>query len=117
MFRPKEANTMTTAVKLQRRVVTMVSGAQESTYVDVENDPILYCNFKTYGGTESVNNSLLTILNTATLVTWARPEIVASARIILLQDNSVWEIIGDPENIEMRNQLLSFKVRKVTGGA
>lgn len=116
MYIPKEAAAMTTAVKLQKRVTTKVSGAPEISYVDAD-DPILSCSFKTYGGTESVNNGLLTIINTANIVTWYRPDITAACRIILLQDNSVWEIIGEPENIEMRNQILQFKVKKVTGGA
>ena len=116
MYIPKEAAAMTTAVKLQKRNSTIVSGAPEISYVDAD-DPIINCSFKTYGGTESVNNGLLTIINTANIVTWYRPDITAACRIILLQDNSVWEIIGEPENIEMRNQILQFKVRKVAGGA
>ncbi|XCH78852.1 MAG: head-tail adaptor protein [Candidatus Dehalobacter alkaniphilus] len=117
MFKPKEAANMTTPVKLQKRVTTKVSGAPEYSYVDVATDPILFCSFKTYGGTESTNNNLLTIVNTANVVTWYRPDITASNRIVLLQDGSSWEIIGEPENIEMRNQILMFKVRKISGGA
>lgn len=117
MFRPKEAATMTTAVKLQVRVETLVSGAKEISYIDATLDPIIYCNFKTYGGTESVNNGLLTILDTATVVTWYRPEIKGSSRFIVLQDESIWEVVGNPENIEMRNQFLRFKVKRLAGGA
>lgn len=117
MFKPKEANNMTTPAKLQIRNKTIVSGAKEFNYVDAPSDPQFFCSFKTYGGTESINNGLITIENTATVVTWFRPDIKANCRIVLLQDNSVWDIISDPENIEMRNQYLMFKVRKVTGGA
>jgi len=116
MYRPKEAEQMTTVVKLQNRVTTNVSGAKNISYVDAE-DSILYCNFKTYGGNESVVNGKLVIDNTATVVTWFRPDIKASCRIVLLSDGSLWDIISDPENIEQRNQMLRFKVRKVTGGA
>lgn len=116
MYKPKEASSLTTPVKLQVRVETMVSGAKEFSYTDA-TDPVLFCSFKTFGGTESVNNGMLTIVNTADIVAWYRPDIKASCRIILLQDNSAWEIIGEPENIEMRNQIMKFKVRKVTGGA
>lgn len=116
MFRPKEADQMTTSVKLKKKVKTIVSGAPEITYIDA-TDPVLSCNFKTYGGTESVNNGLITNVSTASIVTWYRPDIKSSDRIELLQDGSIWEIIGDPENIEMRNQILIFKVQKITGGA
>ena len=116
MYKPKEASSLTTPVKLQVRVKTIVSGAAEISYIDA-TDPIMFCSFKTFGGTESVNDGLLTIINTADIVSWYRPDITASSRIILLQDNSVWEVIGEPENIEMRNQIVKFKVRKVSGGA
>ena len=108
---------MTTAVKLQIRVETLVSGAKEISYIDAPLDPIVYCNFKTSGGTESINTGLLMILDTATVVTWYRPEIIGSSRLIVLQDESIWEVVGNPENIEMRNQYLRFKVKRLTGGA
>jgi len=116
MPKPKQIGNLTTPIKLKKRIKTIVSGAPEYTYIDA-TDPVIFCSFKTYGGTESVVNGLISIDNTASLVTWYRPDIKASDRIELLQDGSLWEIIGEPENVEMRNQTLMFKVRKVTGGA
>ena len=116
MFKPSGAAHLTTAVKLQKRIRIVVSGAPEFSYEDAA-DPILYCNFKTYGGTETISNGSLVLLNTATLITWYRQDIQAADRIVLLQDNSFWEVIGEPENIDMRNQYLIFKVRKISGGA
>lgn len=116
MYKPAGVGAFTTAVKLQKRIATKVSGALEFTYEDA-SDPILNCNFKTYGGTESVVNGSHVILNTATLVTWYRQDIQAADRIFLLQDQSLWEVIGEPENIDMRNQYLIVKIRKISGGA
>jgi len=116
MFKPKAASQMTTPIKLKERVVTKVSGAKNIVYQDA-TDPVIYCNFKTFGGTERVINNLIVIDNTATITTWYRPDIKANCQIELLSDNSIWEIINDPENIEQRNQMIQFKVRKVTGGA
>ena len=116
MYKPSGAVHLTTVVKLQKRIRTVVSGAPEFTYEDASN-PILHCNFKTYGGTETIFNGSLVLLNTATLITWYRQDIQASDQIILLQDNSSWEIIGEPENIDMRNQYLILKIRKISGGA
>ena len=116
MFKPAGVGSFTTAVKLQKRNTTKVSGALEFTFEDAA-DPILNCSFKTYGGTESIVNGSLVILNTATLVTWYRQDIQAADRVLLLQDNSVWEVLGEPENIDMRNQYLILKVRKISGGA
>lgn len=116
MYKPTGVGAFTTAVKLQKRIATKVSGALEFTYEDA-SDPILNCSFKTYGGTESTVNGILVILNTATLVTWYRQDIQAADRIHLLQDQSLWEVIGEPENIDMRNQYLILKIRKISGGA
>lgn len=116
MYRPRAAEQMNTPVKLCKRVTSKVSGAKEISYVDA-TDPVLYCSFKTYGGTESVINGLLAIENTAIVVMWYRPDIKATDRIILLNDDTAWDIISDPENIDQRNLMLQFKVRKVTGGA
>jgi len=116
VFKPAGVGSFTTAVKLQKRIATKVSGALEFSYEDA-TDSILNCSFKTYGGTESIVNGSLVLLNTATLVTWYRQDIQAADRILLIQDNSVWEVIGEPENIDMRNQYLILKVRKLSGGA
>ena len=116
MYRPKEADHLSTPTKLQKRKSTIVSGAPEFTYEDAF-DGQLNCSFKTYGGTESVSNGSLVIQNTAVVVTWYRQDIQASDRIILLQDNSIWEVLGEPENVDMLNQYLIFKVQKISGGA
>lgn len=77
----------------------------------------LNCSFKTYGGTEMLTNDLYTVVDTAIIETWYRPDIKPDCRIKLFSTGQVYEIIGKPENIEMRNQFLKFKVRAVEGGA
>ena len=116
MFKPSGTAQLSTVVKLQKRIRTIVSGAPEFSYEDA-SDPILNCSFKTYGGTETISNGSLVLLNTATLITWYRQDIQAADRVVLLQDDSIWEVIGEPENIDMRNQYLILKVRKISGGA
>jgi len=77
----------------------------------------LNCSFKTYGGTETTTNDLYTVIDTAIIETWYRPDIKADCRIKLWATGQVYEIIGKPENIDMRNQFVKFKVRAVEGGA
>lgn len=77
----------------------------------------IFCSWKTYGGTEQTNNDLYTVIDTAIVESWFRPDIKADCRIKLLATGDVYEIIGKPENIEMRNQFIKFKVRSVEGGA
>lgn len=76
-----------------------------------------YGSFKTYGGTENEINGVLSIENTGVIDTWYRPEFAANCRVYIPQNGATYEIIGTPENIEMRNQFLKFKVSEVKGGA
>lgn len=77
----------------------------------------LNCSWKTYGGTETTNNEVYTIVDTANVETWFRPDIKSDCRVKLLATGDVYEILGKPENINMRNQFIKFKVRAVQGGA
>lgn len=77
----------------------------------------LNCSWKTYGGTETTTNDLYTVIDTAIVETWFRPDIKSDCRIKLWATGQMYEIIGNPENIDMRNQFVKFKVRAVEGGA
>ena len=77
----------------------------------------LNCSFKTYGGTETTENGVYSVLDTAQVETWYRPDIKADCRIKVMATGGVYEVIGKPENIEMRNQFMRFKVRAIEGGA
>lgn len=112
MFKVSEQ--MTTPMKLQKRISKNVMGAPEFEYVDVPDDPIIYCNFKSKGGTEAVHDGRYIILDTATVQTWYRPDIAKGDRLIL-PDGSAWDIKGNPENVEQRNQLLILRVQNAGG--
>ena len=114
MFKPIAANQMATPCMLQVPETSTVLGVVKKTYADRKQ---LNCNWKSYGGTEVVNNDVLTIEDTATLVCWVDPDVRANCRVKRLTDGAVYEIISEPENIEQRNMLLQFKVKRVKGGA
>ena len=84
-----------------------------------KNDPILiYGSFRSFGGTEITSNGAYTVEDTATIETWYRPDIKADCRLVLADDlSAVYEIVGTPEDIEMRHQFLHIRVRRVKGGA
>ncbi len=84
---------------------------------DVSADLIFYGSFKTFGGTEKVTNGLYSVEDTAVIETWFRPDILAECGIALLDSGRIYEIVGTPENIEMRNQFLKFKVKRLGGKA
>ena len=115
MYRPIEAAQMTTPTRLQTPTSEKTLGVSKKTWVDVSG--VLMVNWKSYGGTESVNNGVLSVEDTAQIVCWYRPGIRSDCRLVRLADGAKYEVIGEPENIEMRNQFLKFKVRRVAGGA
>ena len=91
-----------------------INGVTVKTY-----DPdgiVRFCNFSTYGGTEREVNGVYVVEDTAQVVTWYEPDIKGGDRIRLLETGADYEIIGEPEDIELRRQEMQFKVRRVRGG-
>lgn len=76
-----------------------------------------FCSWKTYGGTETTTNEVYTVLDTAQIETWYKPEIKSDCRIKDLETGEVYEILGRPEDIDRRHQFMRFKVQAVEGGA
>lgn len=114
-YMPNEIKELHTPIKLLTPIYKTVSGKSKKTYPPIENGELIYCNWKTYGGTESLVNGILTIIDTASIVTYYRPDIKSDCRVVLLSDNSVYEILGKPENIDQKNQFIKFKVQSIGG--
>lgn len=118
MYRPEMH--FNVAMKILVPTWENVQGVNQKVYPnpeDVNDDFIFFGNFKTYGGTESVSNGVLSIVDTANIDTWYRPDITADCRIYVLSTKRTYDVISEPENVEMRNELLKFKVKRVGGKA
>lgn len=92
-------------------------GVKSKTYPGINDGILIHGNFRTFGGTERDVNGIYSIENTATIETWFRPDIKSNCRIGVPQTGAVYDILGEPENIGMRNQYLRLKVMEVKGGA
>lgn len=92
---------------------TKVKGTLTKTYP--EKGVTIYGRFRTFGGTELTANGTVVVENTATVETWFRSDIKADCRLRVNGIN--YEIIAEPENIEMRNQFMILKIRAMAGGA
>lgn len=114
-YRPKDKNELRTPVKL-----LIPTGAEKYNGVNrciyPSDGDIIFVAWKSYGGTEMTVNGVYSVIDTASITTWYRPDITANCRI-LREDGAIYEIINEPENIEMQNTFLQFKVRRVKGGA
>lgn len=115
IYKTKNAQEMRTPVKLLIPTGTQkYNGVNRPTY-PTDGD-VIFVNWKSYGGTETTVNGVYSILDTALITTWYRPDINANCRL-LREDGAVYEIMNEPENIEMQNVTLTFKVQRVKGGA
>ena len=101
MFRPNAINELRTPVKLLTPTYTAYNGVETKTY-PVDGD-LIFVNWKTYGGTETTVNGVYSILDTAEITTWYRPDIKANCRL-LREDGTVYEIISEPENTDLNNR-------------
>lgn len=90
-----------------------VKGSLAKTYP--EKGDTIFGRFRTFGGTELNANGTVVVENTATVETWYRSDIKADCRLRVNGIN--YEIIAEPENIEMRNQFMILKIRAMAGGA
>lgn len=106
------------AMKLLIPTVENVRGARVKHYPNPSDvDSVFFGSFRTFGGTERMANEIYTIEDTATVDTWFNPSITADCRVYVCATGKKYEVIGTPENIDMRNQYCSFKVRAIGGGA
>jgi hypothetical protein len=88
-------------------------GSTKKVYKKIDD---FYCSYRTFGGTETVVNGVVVVENTAVIDTWYNPDIKSGCRVAT-PDGSFFEILGKPENINMRNQYMQFKIREIRGGA
>jgi hypothetical protein len=106
------------AMKLLKPTTTMVKGVTKKVYPDPQSvEEVFFGSFRTFGGTEQYSNEVYTILATATVDTWFNPEIKADCQIYLCDTGDTYQIISQPENIDVRHQYMQFKVEKVGGKA
>lgn len=114
---PQEIKELNTPMKLyQVKEYKKTNGVSKPVYEEAV-DSIIYCNFKTYGGTERKENDRYIIEDTADIVTWFRPDIKSDCLLERLSDNAKFEIINEPENIQQTNKYLKFKIKRVKGKA
>ena len=106
---------MTTACLLIEPITGPKVNGVETKIWPQDGNKIFFANLKSYGGTERKANDLWIIEDTMTLTCWYRPDITSACRVKIMQNRAIYEIIGEPENWEMRNQFLVCKLKRVKG--
>lgn len=90
-----------------------VNGVKTKRFTDGD---VIFVSARSYGGTERTINDKVVIEDTIQIETWYRPDITSIDGLRLLDDDSEWEIVNHPEDIERRHQWLKFKIRRMEGG-
>lgn len=111
----KAATPFNVAMKLLVPTIETVKGVKKLTYPAPEKGVLFFGSFRTFGGTESTENNIYTVADTATIDTWFRPDIKADCQIFVCDAGATYEIKGTPENIEMKNQFMQIRVQRLGG--
>ena len=100
--------------KILKPVTTKVNGIATKTFSESET---IFVSAKSYGGTEKIVEDMYVIEDTMVIETFYRPDITSDCNLKLLDDDSTWEILNTPENIDRRNMFLKFKIKRIKGKA
>lgn len=111
----KPAAPFRTAMRLLNPSQTAVKGVNTQNYPDPENGLHMFGTFRTFGGTETVINGVLTVTATGYIDTWYRSDLRSDSRIYIVQTGETYEVLGKPENINMQNQFMKVRVRLIGG--
>lgn len=110
MYKPQQP--FNVPCKILSATYEKINGANVKTYAE---SGTIFVSAKSYGGTEKVINGTYVIVDTLNIETYYRPDIKSQDRIQLLDDDSTWEILNTPEDIDRMHKWLKFKVQRIHG--
>lgn len=100
--------------RLLKPVYERINGVMQVSY-DMDSEPeYIFCSVRSYGGTERTINGEWSIRDTLTVQTYYRPDITAQSAI-MDESGAIWRMLNTPENVDMKNKFLQFKVERVKG--
>lgn len=113
-FRPDGFRVTRFAVELLKPTAASYHGVSAPTY-PAKGD-VIFVRWKSFGGTESVVDGVYSVIDTAYVTCRYRPDIKSDCRL-KRPDGAVYQIKGEPENIDLDNRIIAFHVERVKGGA
>ena len=91
---------------------TKINGVLEYEYSEGAE---FFCSAKSYGGTEKVVNGVTVVEDTWQIDAYYNPDFGKGDRIRFLDNNSEFEILASPENINRQGKFMRFKVVAIGG--
>ena len=102
--------------KVLNAQITKVNGINMLSYPTVnEINEVYFCSARAYVGISKNINDVNAEEDTLTVDSYWIPSLKKDDRIVLLDDNSEWQLTVHPENINRRNQYSRFKVVRIRG--
>lgn len=102
--------------KILNAKITKINGVNSLDYPNPNDiNEVYFCNARAYVGISKNINDVHAEEDTLTIDTYWIPSLKKNDHIVLLDDNSEWEVIVHPENINRRNQYSRFKVVRIRG--
>lgn len=111
---PKMANRMFTPCHILKCEYVNKLGKITKTYTELEET--VFIAFSDFQGTEVKKDDVYSVLETATICSPFIPDLTSGDCIKLLENEKVYQIINSPENWNMQNAFLLFKVERLQGG-
>lgn len=111
----KPAAPFRTAMRLLNPSMETIKGVNKPAYPSPEQGQKIFGTFRTFGGTETVINGVLTVTATGYIDTWYRSDIRSDSRFYIVQTGETYEVLGKPENVNMQNQYMKIRVREIGG--
>lgn len=112
MYKPANIREFITPAVHKKATSQIVNGRTVKAFTEVGT---IRGKFKQKGTAETNANGLTIINEKTTFTTWFKADIVAAD--ILTIGGLDFEIVGNPENVEMRSRYMVLTLERVSGGA
>lgn len=112
MYRPARISEFVTPAVQKRTEITLVNGRTTKKVVAIAN---IRGAFKQKSTGESYVNGVRAVTETTTFTTWWKEDFKAGD--ILTINGIDFQVVGNPENVEMRSRYAVLTLSRVEGGA
>lgn len=112
MYKPANIREFITPAVHKKATSQMVNGRTVKAFAEVGT---IRGKFKQKGTAETNANGLTIINEKTTFTTWFKADLIATDIITI--GGVDFEIVGNPENVEMRSRYMVLTLERISGGA
>lgn len=113
----KPSGPFNVAMRLLVPTETQVLGVTKKAYPAPAESPQIFASIRQFSGMERLSDGVVQPINQITACTWWRPDIKADCKLYIEFTEETYDIVGDPEDVEMRHKWCLVKLKKSGGKA